>query len=156
MLKLDSMNNCEQEGNWFQEENMTFKIEDVIFLGEPLSEADTYKSFENNIDDIHLGLQERMNGNQFSPHEREYARMMIRLGFKVYREPEIKDCNNLPDFYIVEPISDFGVLVEITKSSKYSLSERKKRQIKNLEEISRFYNIPFVALFKEDLDMLKE
>lgn len=141
---------------WFQEEDVHFTIEDVISLGEPLCEADTHKSWDTYWGNVQFGLEEKKLGNQFSSHEREYARMMIRLGFTVYREPVIKDCNHLPDFYIWDPDCNFGVLVEITKSSKNSLSERKKRQIKSLNEISKFYDIPFVVLFKEDLDMLKE
>lgn len=149
------MSQFDENECWLENDNFTFRIEDILTLGDSLTEADTNISLETSWDNIHLGLSERSSGNQFSRDEREYARMMIRLGFTVYREPVIKDCNHLPDFYICDPDSHFGVLVEITKSTKKYLSERKRRQIKSLEEIAKFYNIPFFVLFKEDLDRLK-
>lgn len=146
-------NDYQENPNWFENESVIFRSEDVISIDKPLTISDTFKKIDTEEEKrINLGLKERTKGNDFSQEERAYARKMIRLGFEVYREPELKDCNHLPDFYIFDPKIKQGFLVEITKSSRDRLHKRKKKQLESLQNFSKQYSIPFLLLCKEDLD----
>lgn len=83
-------------------------------------------------------------GNHFSKKEKKFAKTFIELGYDVYREPEIRNCNHLADFYICNPALDKDVVVEITDLENFP--PKKKEQIKDISNHCDFYNIPFVVL----------
>ena len=94
-------------------------------------------------------LQGRKTG--MNKNEREFARLLIRRNFLVYREPEIRDCNRIPDFFVLNPRSGVGKLVEITLFFSDSIDNRKRQQIAELESCG----IPFVVLYREQMENIK-
>lgn len=84
--------------------------------------------------------------------EREFAHLLLTRDLVVYREPEIRDCNRIPDFFVFNPRHGNGKLVEITLSSCMTRDKRKRGQIKDLS----MCGIPLVVLYKEQMESIKK
>ena len=99
--------------------------------------------------------------NRMNPYEARLARFLISKGLSVYREIPLSTNGANADFYIFNPKSGKGKLVEVTliydnhpqgmKLPSRKTRARKKRQLRVLEKTS----IPFVILHKEQLTNIR-
>lgn len=94
-----------------------------------------------------------VNSKKFrmSDNEREFAKLLLTRDLIVYREPTIKDCTKVPDFFVYNPRTDNGKLVEITLYPSTTHDERKTEQVKALA----MTGIPLVVLYKEHMENIK-
>ena len=132
-----------------------YKNQDItcfLDLGDPI-DKEYIKTHRKNGPN---GFKERNTDclNLMDELEAGYALKLLDLGLTVYREPRLMDCNSCADFYIFDPELEEGVLVEITRYEKGKANGKKNNQHKNLREFCELYGIPFIALFKEDLEMM--
>lgn len=142
----------------FEEEleyHCDYKTQDItcfLDLGNPIDE-EYIKTYSKNGRN---GSNGRNNGclNLMDELEASYALKLLDLGLIVYREPRLMDCNSCADFYVYHPELKDGVLVEITRFEKGKANGKKNNQHKNLREYCKLYGIPFIALFREDLEMM--
>lgn len=92
-------------------------------------------------------------------YEKRFANILQTRGLFVFREPIIEGVSHIPDFFVYNPRSVQGKLVEITlydsQFKRYPLNERsierKKRQIEEF----RSCGIPFVAIYRENLESIR-
>lgn len=106
-----------------------------LFLSSPL---DDFSIANNSV---------RMNSN-----EKQFAKLLLSRDLLVYREPKIEFCDRIPDFFVYNPRTYNGKLVEITLSKSETSDKRKRRQIHNLE----LCGIPFVILFREHMEKIRQ
>ena len=114
------------------------------------------------IDEKYIEANRKRNGkdrtdcycNLMDDLEAQYALKLLELGLTLYREPRLKDCSSRPDFYVYNEELQEGVLVEITQYKKNNNSKKKGKQHQNISEFSHIYGIPFIPLFREDLEMM--
>ena len=133
-------------------------IENFLELGKPIDRkyirSNTKHHYNNtNQGKKNKGSSERVRSdstNLMSKYEAEYALKLLNMGLTLYREPHLKDCTHIADFYVYHEDLEEGVLVEITSSSR--ISGDKKKQHESLREFSELYGIPFIPLYKEDLE----
>lgn len=165
LFKYMENSESEKESNYYCNE----KGQDITLfldLGPPIDEDYIEKHRKSN-------RRERANENELEekndyPHnlmddiEANYALKLIQSGLILYREPHLKEqekqdrkqCRSIPDFYVYHPELKEGVLVEITQYGKNHSSKTKREQHDNLRNFCEKYNIPFIPLFREDLEMM--
>lgn len=95
-------------------------------------------------------------------YERAFAKILIKKGLKVYREIPIADNGSTADFYVYNPRSKRGKLVEVTllqkeykkgdKKPSIKTIRRKDRQIETLEATGMTY----VVLYKENFRAIRK
>ena len=93
-------------------------------------------------------------------YERRFLELLIERGMVVYRNPCIHGTDCFPDFFVFNPRSMRGKLVELTLlyenggngNSDRKTKLRKERQRQNIEESG----IPFVFLYREHLERIRE
>lgn len=148
----------------FQEEleyYCDYKNQDItcfLDLGDPIDKEyiKTHTKGHNNRKRNEYGLEEKRvcPENLMDESEANYALKLLDQGLILYREPILVDCNSCADFYVFHPELEEGVLVEITRYEKGKANGKKNNQHKNLRECCKRYGIPFIALFKEDLEKM--
>ena len=92
-------------------------------------------------------------------NEREFALLLLERGFEVYHEPHIRDCLAIPDFFVINPRTGNGKLIEITlrfkSEGKWKNRKsffRKQRQKEALESCG----IPCVILTRENQEIIRK
>lgn len=128
--------------------------QDALVLDEPLSLEDLAKhsKFEYSPEGLKLcpdGLA--YSTIQMHSEERAFAECLVKKGLMVYREPHIKDCDSVADFYVYNPESHVGTVVEITMCEKKALTPRKKKQIANLSRSCDFYGLRLMVLYRDNI-----
>ena len=127
-------------------------------LGNPIDETyiETHRKSNRYKKLNEYGLEERNDypNNLMDDLEANYALSLIKTGLVVYREPHLRDCCSIADFYIYHQELKEGVLVEITRYGKKHHSKKKREQHENLRKSCQKYNIPFIPLFLEDLEIM--
>lgn len=89
---------------------------------------------------------------RMNSEEKQFAKLLLSRDMIVYREPRIELCDSIPDFFVYNPRTTNGKLVEITLSKMETGDKRKRRQIRNLE----LCGIPFVILFREQMERIRK
>lgn len=92
-------------------------------------------------------------------YEKRFSNILQSRGLCVFREPIIDGVSHIPDFFVYNPRSYQGKLVELTLFDKefkhYNSTEssikRKKRQIQEFNTCG----IPFVAIYRENLESIR-
>lgn len=90
-------------------------------------------------------------------YEKEFAKLLHSRGMVVFREPIIEGVDCKPDFFVFNPFTYGGKIVELTlcdkefKNGKRDTIKRKKRQAERLEQIG----IPYVILYRENLERIR-
>lgn len=90
-------------------------------------------------------------------YEKEFVKLLHSRGMIVFREPMIESIDCKPDFFIFNPYTQKGKIVEITLCEKnYSNGnrdtvKRKRRQAEKLEQTG----IPYVILYRENLERIR-
>jgi len=92
-------------------------------------------------------------------YEKRFANILQTRGLYVFREPIIDGVTHIPDFFVFNPKSYQGKLVELTLYDRdfkhYNPNERSvKRKKRQIEEFSNC-GIPFVAIYRENLESIR-
>lgn len=125
-----------------------FFVEYVDQLENSIKEQYPQLVLPSPLDDVSvLNRKSTMNSN-----ERQFAKLLLSKDMVVYREPRIQLCDSVPDFFVYNPRTFNGKLVEITLSPMRTNDDRKRRQIRNLE----LCGIPFVVLFREHMQNIRQ
>ena len=93
-------------------------------------------------------------------YEGRFLELLIDRGMIVYREPYIEDLDCVPDFFVFNPRTMTGKIVEITLlyenrgngNSDRKTRLRKQRQKERIEESG----IPAIFLYREHLERIRE
>lgn len=144
-LDMLDLNNAEFEDfSSLLDSYLDERADDILVLGRPLTLGDfrRYSSCDFSDDSVMSSMHSE---------ERAFAECMVKDGLIVYREPQIRDCNCIPDFYVYNPESEKGTVVEITMYEKATLSKRKRKQISTLTEYCDFYDLRFIVLYRESI-----
>lgn len=94
-----------------------------------------------------------------SSYEREFVSLLQSRGIVVFREPLIEGLNCRPDFFVYNPSTRTGKIVEVTLYDKgysngngsYKSKNRKRRQEVSLQQMG----IPYVILYRENLERIR-
>ena len=105
-----------------------------------------------------MSVEDTERLNELKSNEREFALLLLSKGLEVYPEPVIQGCTALPDFFVVNPKTGTGKIVEITlreKSSGKSKNRktflRKQRQTEELKNTG----IPCIFLYRENQEKIR-
>ncbi|GIK83992.1 MAG: hypothetical protein BroJett025_06140 [Patescibacteria group bacterium] len=100
--------------------------------------------------------------NTMNEYERGVAQLFIEKGLLVYREVPIGTNGSTADFYVYNPRSKKGKLVEVTliqqvynpgdRQPSHKTRKRKGRQLVLLNATG----MPFVVLYKENLESIRK
>jgi len=113
-------------------------------------------------DDFDLGYFDGMNSYEF-----KFASYLVNnKNLLVFREPKIKGCSHVPDFYIFNSSAYAGKIVELTlydssysvyKSGNKSQQEVEKSIKRKHEQINdiKGCGIPYVILYREQLENVR-
>jgi hypothetical protein len=125
----------------FQYEDTDAIVATILTNKQPL----TYEDIINSV------------GCEMNSYEKKFALLMIQLGFVVYREIDIDGFGRTADFFVINPFSRQGMLIELTLMDDKETGVgrktklRKERQVKALEG----RGIPYVILYREDLNVIR-
>ncbi len=144
------------------EKELEIVQEESILLIQQLSELYPQMHLEKPLIDTDFDiLIPGMNSYEF-----KFASFFHKEGYSIFREPYIFGCSHLPDFFMYNPLINAGKLVELTMYNREFTNcnvnrrprnevkktiERKKGQLGELERC----NIPFVVLYREDLEQIR-
>lgn len=136
--------------------------QEKILLVQHLSDLYPQMSLERPLVDTDFDiLIPGMNSYEF-----KFASYFHHEGYSIFREPDIFGCSHLPDFFMYNPIVNDGKLVELTMYNRdftnCNVSRRPRNEVKKtilrkkgqIEELESC-NIPFVVLYREDLEQLR-
>ncbi len=99
-------------------------------------------------------------------YEMKFAYFTYSMGLVVFREPRIDNCIHIPDFYLFNPITLSGTLVELTlynrdftncntgnrhRNEVKKSIKRKQGQISELQGCG----IPYIILYREELEQIR-
>jgi len=106
-----------------------------------------------------LSVEDKDRLNELKTNEREFALLLLYKGFTVYPEPQIEGCLATPDFFVINPRTKKGKLLEITLMSENKRMGRKKetflRKQRQKEELIQTH-IPCVFLYRENQELIRE
>jgi len=89
-------------------------------------------------------------------YEKRFLEYLIESGYVVFREPLIEDVDCIPDFFVYNPESGRGQIMEITLMRENGSSDRKTKLRKERQEESiRNCGIPYVILYREHLERIR-
>lgn len=130
--------------------------QDALVLDEPLSLEDLAKDSKVEYSPEGLKLRPYIDSStscsvRMHSEERAFAECLVKRGLMVYREPHVKDCDSIPDFYVYNPESHIGTVVEITMCERKALTARKKKQIANLSRSCDFYGLRLMVLYRDNI-----
>lgn len=100
--------------------------------------------------------------NHMNSYEKEVALLFMSKGLLVYREIPIGSNGSTADFYVYNPKSKRGKLVEVTLIQQSYKPGEKKPSIKTRKRKSRQLvllkatGMPFVILYKENLNSIRK
>ncbi len=151
------------------QEKTVFVIEDILQLENLINEQ-----YPNLILPLPLNEEELDSRKcEMNYEERQFAKLLLSKGMIVYREPEIELCDSIPDFFVYNPRSCNGKLVEITlaymqKEKKQEGGQRKARKNRKKEQMKASKNrknrqkenlnlsgIPSVVLYREQMENIR-
>lgn len=116
-------------------ENLTVKYPN-LYLDDPITSGS---------DDMHT-------------YEAKFLDLLLERELVVFREPLIEGVDCMPDFFVYNPKSGTGKLVEITLMKKNGngtdrrTKQRKERQQDNIAQSG----IPYVILHREELEKVRD
>ena len=121
--------------------------------------ARSFLVLDDPIDEEYIEMHKKENReelkcpeNMMDDWEADYALKLINQGYLVFREPKLIGCRHKPDFYIYSEELDEGVLVELTSLTRKHSNGGKKRQHDSLGKVCDICGIPFIPLFREELE----
>ena len=108
---------------------------------------------------LYLGQPFEGDYSGMNSYEAKFVNILLERDLIVFREPLIEDVDCIPDFFIYNPRSCTGKLVEITLMPKngkgkngFKTKMRKARQSESLANSG----IPYVVLYREHLEKVRE
>lgn len=98
--------------------------------------------------------------NYMTSHEKKVALLLLSKGLVIYREIPIGKNGSTADFYVYNPRSKSGKLVEVTLMKKsYRPKEKKpsyktKKRKENQLDLLKATGMPFVVLYREEFESI--
>jgi len=122
-------------------------------------EIETYdlkRELCNKYPNLYLEEPVYESGYGMNSCEKNFLEYLIESGYVVFREPLIDDVDCIPDFFVYDPYSGRGQIVEITLMKEMGNGDRKtkKRKERQAERI-RDSGIPYVILYREHLERIR-
>jgi len=108
---------------------------------------------------LYLGEPFRGDFSGMNTYEARFVDILLERDLVVFREPLIADLDCVPDFFVYNPRSGSGKLVEITLMPRngnggngFKTKIRKARQNESLASSG----IPYVVLYREELEKVRD